>query len=264
MRYLLFIVALCLGSLGAPFARAADVTVFAAASLTDALNDVSHNYQQKTRHTATVSFAASSVLARQIESSAGADIFISADTDWMEYLDKRGLILRQTRRNLLGGQLVLVAPASAKVSLTIAPHFDLLGALHGERLAVADPDSVPAGKYAKASLTALGVWNSVSGHLAPAENVRAALAYVARGETPLGIVYSTDAIAERRVHVVGTFPASTHPPIVYPVALTKDARPSGREFLQYLESPAAAAMFRKAGFEVLPQVRAHGSGLGHR
>lgn len=235
----------------APLAHAADVTVFAAASLTDALNRIGTAWQQKTGHTAAISFAASSVLARQIENSQGADMFISADTEWMDYLDKRGLILSGTRDNLLGGHLVLIAPADSKASLTIAPHFDLAGALHGGRLAVADPESVPAGKYAKAALIRLGVWSTVADRLAPAENVRAALAFVARGEAPLGIVYATDAIAEPRARVVATFPDNTHPPIVYPVALTKDAKPLARDFLGYIEGPDARGVFEKAGFIVL-------------
>jgi len=236
-----------------PAARAAEVTVFAAASLTDAVNEIATAYQKKTGHTAALSFAASSVLARQIANAQGADVFISADTEWMDYLDQRDLLTPGTRKDLLGNHLVLIAPADSKLQLTIAPGFDILRALHGGRLALADPESVPAGKYAKAALAALGVWTAVAAQLAPAENVRVALAYVARGETPLGIVYTTDARAEPRVRVVGTFPDNTHPPIVYPVALTKEARPLAREFLGYLESQSAAAVFRKAGFVVLSQ-----------
>jgi molybdate transport system substrate-binding protein len=241
--------------LAMPVARAADVTVFAAASLTDALNEIGTAYQKQTGHTAGMSFAASSVLARQIANAQGADVFISADTEWMDYLDKRSLLAPGTRKNLLDNHLVLIAPADSKLHLTVAPGFDILGALHGGRLALADPESVPAGKYAKAALTTLGVWNAVAGQLAPAENVRVALAYVARGETPLGIVYTTDARAEPRVRVVGSFPDNTHPPIVYPAALTKEAKPLAREFLDYLKSPAAAAVFRKAGFVVLSRPR---------
>jgi molybdate transport system substrate-binding protein len=241
--------------LAMPVARAADVTVFAAASLTDALNEIGIAYQKQTGHTAAMSFAASSVLARQIANAQGADVFISADTEWMDYLDKRSLLAPGTRKNLLDNHLVLIAPADSKLHLTVAPGFDILGALHGGRLALADPESVPAGKYAKAALTTLGVWNAVAGQLAPAENVRVALAYVARGETPLGIVYTTDARAEPRVRVVGSFPDNTHPPIVYPAALTKEAKPLAREFLDYLKSPAAAAVFRKAGFVVLSRPR---------
>lgn len=238
-----------------PVARAADITVFAAASLSDALNEIGAAYRQKTGHTAALSFAASSVLARQIANAQGADIFISADTEWMDYLGQRSLLAPGTRKDLLGNHLVLIAPADSKLQLSVAPGFDILGALHGGRLALADPESVPAGKYAKAALMALGVWTAVADQLALAENVRVALAYVARGETPLGIVYTTDARAEPRVRLVSTFPDNTHPPIVYPVALTKEAKPLAREFLGYLQSPAAAAVFRKAGFVVLSRPR---------
>lgn len=233
-------------------ALAADVTVFAAASLSDVLQEIGKGYQAKTGHSVAFSFAASSALARQIEASPGSDLFVSADSDWMDYLDKKGLIQRATRRDLLGNALVLIAPAASKVTLKIAPAFDLKGALGGGRLAIADPSSVPAGKYGKASLSALGVWDSVAGQLAPAENVRVALAYVARGEAPLGIVYRTDALAEPKVKIVAVLPADTHPPIVYPAALTKDAKPLASEFLRFLKGPAAQAAFRKAGFTLLP------------
>lgn len=237
-------------------ARAADVTVFAAASLGDALSEIGKSYQQKTGHTVTFSFAASSALAHQIEAASGAaDLFVSADTQWMDYLDSRGFIVHATRKNLLGNHLVLIAPAGIKTVVKIAPHFDLLGALGGGRLAIADPDSVPAGKYGKSSLTALGVWDSVSAHLAQAENVRVALAYVARGEAPLGIVYTTDALAEPRVRILGTFPDDTHQPIVYPAALTKDAKPEAKAFLRFLSSLAADAIFLKDGFIVLGRPR---------
>lgn len=230
---------------------AADITVFAAASLTDALNEIGKAYEAKTGNHVVFSFAASSVLARQIQSSAGADMFLSADLDWMDYLDKKALLAPGTRHTLLGNHLVLIAPAGLKANVKIAPHFDLAGALGNSRLALADPASVPAGKYAKTALTNLGVWDSVSGKLAVAENVRAALAYVARGETTLGIVYNTDAKIEPRVRVAGTFPDNSHAPILYPVALMKDARPGAADFENYLESPAAAAVFRRDGFIVL-------------
>jgi molybdate transport system substrate-binding protein len=177
-------------------------------------------------------------------------MFLSADLDWMDYLDKKALLAPGTRHTLLGNHLVLIAPTGLKVNVKIAPHFDLAGALGNSRLAIADPASVPAGKYGKAALTNLGVWDSVSGKLAVAENVRAALAYVARGETTLGIVYNTDARIEPRVHVVGTFPDGSHKPILYPVALTKDAKPGAADFEAYLESPAAKAVFAKDGFIV--------------
>ena len=227
------------------------VTVFAAASLTDALGQIGKAYEAAGNGHVTFNFAASSVLARQIESSSGADIFMSADTDWMDYLDNRGLINHATRSNLLGNHLVLIAPKDSTVSLSIAPHFDLAGALNGGRLSVADPDSVPAGKYARSSLTTLGVWATVADRLVNAENVRVALAYVARGEAPLGIVYTTDAMAESKVRIVDTFPDNSHAPIVYPVALTKDANPAAARFLAYLHGPEAQAIFRKAGFILL-------------
>jgi len=236
-------------------ALAADVTVFGAASLSDALNEIAKNYQQQSGKTVAVSLAASSALAKQIEASGGADIFISADEDWMDYLDKKGLIVPGSRADLLGNHLVLVAPADAKLSLTIAPHFDLLGALAGGRLAVADPGSVPAGKYAKASLTQLGVWDSVVGHLAQAENVRVALTYVAHGDAPLGIVYTTDALADKGVRIVGTFPDDTHAPIVYPIALAKDAKPEAKAFIEFLRGPQARAIFEKDGFIILGAIR---------
>jgi molybdate transport system substrate-binding protein len=236
----------------APLAAAqADTVVFAAASLSDALKQVGDAYKARSGQAATFSFAASSALAKQIEASGGADIFISADRDWMDYLDNKSFIAHDTRRDLLGNHLVLIAPASSATTIAIAPHFDLVGALAGGRLSVADPDTVPAGKYARSALTSLGVWNSVADRLVSAENVRVALAYVARGEAPLGIVYTTDAMAEPNVKIVGTFPDNTHAAIVYPVALTRDAKPEAKAFFDFMNGPEAAAIFAKAGFIVL-------------
>jgi len=232
-------------------AVAADITVFAAASLTDSLNEINSAWTKETSHSAAISFAASSALARQIEAGSPADMFISADADWMDYLDHRNLIQRQTRKDLLGNHLVLIEPAASHARIAIVPHFDLAAALGGGRLAVADPDSVPAGKYAKASLTALGVWDSVANRLASAENVRMALKYVARGDAPLGIVYTTDAMSEPQVRIAGTFPDSTHAPIAYPVALTIGAKPVARQFLAYLNGAHARGIFQKDGFIVL-------------
>jgi len=232
-------------------ARAADVTVFGAASLADALKEIAGDYQKQSGKTVAVSLAASSALARQIEASGGADIFISADLDWMDYLDNKGLIQHDTRENLLGNRLVLVAGKDVSTNLTIAPHFDLAGALKGGRLAMADPDSVPAGKYGRTALISLGVWNGVIDHVVNAENVRVALAYVARGEAPMGIVYETDAKADPNVKMVGVFPENSHQPILYPAALVKDAKPESRAFLAYLASPAARAVFEKDGFRFL-------------
>ncbi len=232
-------------------ARAADVTVFAAASLTDALQQAGAAYKHDTGHQVVFSFAASSALARQIENSSGADIFISADADWMDYLEKRGLIARGTRVDLLGNKLVLIAPAASKATLVIAPHFALAGALGAGRLALADPAFVPAGIYAKAALTKLDVWAGVAAKVAPAENVRVALAYVARGEAPLGVVYATDARIEPQVRIVAAFPDGSYPKIVYPAALTKDAKPGARAFLAYLSGPRARAIFVRYGFTPL-------------
>ena len=230
---------------------AADVTEFGAASLSDALIEIARDYQKDSVKSVTVSRAASSALARQIEASGGADIFISADLDWMDYLDNKSLINRASRTNLLGNRLVLIAAKDVTTAITIASHFDLAGALKGGRLAIADPDSVPAGKYGRSALISLGVWNSVVDHLAQAENARVALTYVARGEAPLGIVYETDAKAEPRVKTVGVFPENSHAPILYPAALTRNARPAAKDFLAYLSSPSARSVFVKDGFTVL-------------
>jgi len=232
-------------------ALAADITVFGAASLGDALTEIAKDYQKDKGRSVAVSPAASSALAHQIEASGGADLFISADLDWMDYLDSKGLIAHDSRVNLLGNRLVLIAPRNTNSKIVIRPGFDLAGALKGGRLAMADPDSVPAGKYGRAALMALGAWKNVAGHLVAAENVRVALAYVARGEAPLGIVYETDAKAEPGVTLVGVFPENSHPPILYPAALTKDAVPAAKSFLAYLSSPTARAVFVKDGFTVL-------------
>jgi len=244
---------LALGLMLAPaVAGAADTVVFAAASLKNALDQVAEDYEAKTGHKVTVSYAGSSALAKQIEQGAPADIFISADLDWMDYLAGKSLIRNETRRNLLGNALVLVAPADSTLAIKIAPGFDLAKALGDGKLAVADPAAVPAGKYAKASLEKLGVWDSVKDKLAQAENVRAALAFIAQGEAPLGIVYQTDAAAEPKVKIVDSFPADSHPPIVYPVAQTASStNPDASAFLDYLGSEDARKVFEGQGFEVL-------------
>jgi molybdate transport system substrate-binding protein len=229
-------------------AAADTVTVFAAASLKDALDENVKTYQARASDRIVVSYAASSALAKQIEAGAPADLFISADLDWMDYLQQRRLIKTDTRRNLLTNRLVLIAPADSKVSVSIAPRFPLVGLLGKGRLAMANPDTVPAGKYGKAALEALGVWNDVRAKIASAENVRAALVLVSRGEAPLGIVYRTDAVADPRVKVVGTFPGNTHPPIVYPAALTISGEGSAEAFLKWLIQAEARAIFEKHGF----------------
>jgi len=233
-------------------AQGRDLLVFAPASLKNALDDVNAEYQRQTGRKVVVSYAASPTLAKQIEAAAPADVFMSADLDWMDYLAQRRLIKPETRYNLLGNRLVLISPAGAQRDVTIAPGFPLANLLGGGRLAMADPDSVPAGKYAKAALEHLGVWASVQTRIARAENVRAALALVSRGEAPLGIVYRTDATADPKVKVVGFFPEDTHPPITYPIAaVAASTAPTTAAYLEFLRSPAAKPCFEKQGFTVL-------------
>lgn len=233
----------------AAVAQAPAVTVFAAASLTDAMKEVANAYKVKSGVSVTLSFGASSTLAQQIDQGAPADLFMSADADWMDFLQKKGGIAEGTRKDLLGNELVLVAGNNARPAPQIAPHFNLADALGDGKLAMADTASVPAGKYGKAALTSLGVWDSVAPKVVQAENVRVALEYVARGEAPFGIVYATDAKVAA-VKVVGTFPENSHPPIVYPVALTKMASGAARNFLTFLSGSEARAIFEKAGFTV--------------
>jgi molybdate transport system substrate-binding protein len=225
------------------------LSVFAAASLTDSMKAVAEAWQAKTGVKLALSFGGSNTLAQQIDQGARADIFLSADTDWMDFLQKNNRIDPATRRNLLGNRLVLIG-GSQSHAIEVKPHFNLAGALGDGKLALADPGAVPAGKYGKAALIALGVWDSVQNKLAPAENVRAALEYVARGEAPYGIVYETDARVDPSVHIAGVFPATSHPAIVYPVALTRDAAPEAGKFLAFLSGPESAAIFRRDGFSL--------------
>jgi molybdate transport system substrate-binding protein len=229
--------------------------VFAAASLKNALDAIVADWRKVSGDPVAISYAASPTLAKQIESGAPADLFISADLDWMDYLQRQKLIDPKSRRDLLGNKLVLIAPKDSAVQATIAPGFPLAQLLGAGRLAMADPASVPAGKYGKAALTRLGVWQDIADRVAAAENVRAALLLVARGEAPLGIVYQTDATAEPGVKIVGAFPADTHPPITYPMALTASARAGAAEFAAYLRSGAAGARFEAQGFTVLDRER---------
>jgi molybdate transport system substrate-binding protein len=232
-------------------AQGAETTlVFAAASLKNALDAAVDEYAATGGGPVTISYAASSALAKQIEEGAPADIFFSADLEWMDYLADRDLIQEDSRVGILGNDLVLIAPAGSTVSLEIGPGFPLLDALGGGKLAVAETASVPAGKYGKAALQSLGVWDSVFGSVAEAENVRAALALVSRGEAPLGIVYATDAKADTGVKVVGIFPDDSHPAILYPIALTTAANPEASHFLEFLVSEKAALIFERHGFRV--------------
>lgn len=237
---------------GAVTAQAGEVHVFAAASLKNALDAIGKDWKAETGNDVVLTFAASSALAKQVEAGAPADLFISADLKWMDYLAKGDLIRTDTRQNLLGNALVLVAPKDVAKTYAISKTFDLAGALAGGRLAVGLTDSVPAGIYAKQALTNLGLWDSVKDKLAEAENVRAALLLVSRGEAPLGIVYMTDTKADATVHVAGTFPEGSHDPIIYPAAVLKaSSNPLAAEFQTYLHSKKAEAAFTAQGFTVL-------------
>jgi molybdate transport system substrate-binding protein len=232
-------------------AQPAPVTVFAAASLKNALDDVDAAYTAQAHTPVLASYAASSALAQQIEQGGPADVFISADVDWMDYLAQRHLIVAASRRDVLTNHLALIAPAASNVRLAIRAGFPLAGALGDGRLAIAGPE-VPAGKYGRASLQALGVWDSVKDRLAPAQNVRGALAFVAQGEAPLGIVYDTDANSEPKVRIVGLFPDGSHPRILYPAAIVSASQNrAAASYLAFLQSPQAGAIFGKHGFIVL-------------
>ena len=248
--FLRFAIALFI-AIVSPISYAADTfTVFAAASLKNALDDIVKVHETRTGIKVVVSYAASPALARQIEAGAPVDLFMAADLDWMDYLEKRSLIQQGSRQNLLRNRIVLIAPSNSKTTIKIAPNFPLASELGKERLAMADPNSVPAGKYGKASLEALGVWKDVQARVASAENVRAALLLVARGEAPFGIVYSTDAVVEPKVRIVDQFPENTHPPIAYPAALVVTSRSgAAAAFLGSLNQPAARAIFEKYGFK---------------
>lgn len=223
--------------------------VLAAASLQEAMTDAANAWASKGHPRPVLSFAASSALARQAEAGARADLFASADEEWMDYLQGKSLLKAGTRARLTENRLVLVAPARSRLNLQITRNFPLSRALGIGRLAMADPAAVPAGRYGREALTKLGAWNSVTGKVAAAENVRAALALVERGAAPLGIVYATDALASRGVRVVGTFPAASHQPITYPVALLATSRHRDAEaFRRFLISREGRAIFLKRGF----------------
>jgi molybdate transport system substrate-binding protein len=252
-RKLLFLLvsAFAWGAAPAAGVPAKPVTVFAAASLADVMDELGREFTKAGGAPVRFSFAASSTLARQIESGAPAELFLSADREWMDYLEQRGLIDRSTRRDLLGNRLALIAPAASTISLKIEPNFPLAAALGGGRLATGNPDNVPVGRYARSALTSLGVWNDVADRLVRAEDVRTALAFVARGEAPLGIVYETDARRETKVRLVGLFPESSHPRITYPMALTKAAGTDAARFAEYIQSDASRAVFERYGFIVV-------------
>jgi molybdate transport system substrate-binding protein len=244
---------LALAALVFPAAAQERLTIFAAASLRNALDEVNTGFSQSSGIPVSASYAATSALAKQVEQGAPADVFLSADTEWMDWLAERKLVAPQTRVNLLGNVLVLIAPKNASLGqVAIAPGFDPAKLAGDGRIAVADVRAVPAGLYAKAALEKLGAWKAVEPKLAQADNVRAALAYVARGEAPLGIVYATDAKIEPGVKVIGTFPPDSHPAIVYPVgALAGRDGPAAQRYLEYLRGTTARAIFENYGFSLL-------------
>ncbi|HSA66147.1 MAG TPA: molybdate ABC transporter substrate-binding protein [Methyloceanibacter sp.] len=246
---------MAIGAFILPFPTSAEdkgPVVFAAASLKDALDAIDAEWKKESGRETTISYAASSALAKQIEQGAPADIFVSADEDWMNYLADRKLIKPETRFDLVGNRLVLIAPKDSKLTATIASGFPLASLLGDGHLAMADTASVPAGKYGKDALEKLGVWDGVKDKIAQAENVRAALALVSRGEAPLGIVYATDAKADPKVKVLDVFPGSTHAPILYPIAITASSTSKeAPSFLAYLKTAAAQSAFEAQGFKVL-------------
>src|ERR1700733_11190900 len=254
-RFAGFFVALTIlfGSAHSPvLAQDKTLTVFAAASMKNALDDIDAAYTAKTGVKIVASYAASSALAKQIEQGAPADVFVSADTDWMDYAIGKKAINEPTRINLLGNSIVLIAPKDSAINnVTIGPGLDLAKLAGAGKIATGDVSSVPVGKYAKAALEKLGAWNAAEPKFAMAESVRAALTLVARGEAALGIVYETDAKVEPNVRIVGRFPADSHPPIVYPVGLTTTAAPDARKYLDFLRTGTAQVTFEHYGFTFL-------------
>ncbi len=248
MRFL-FLLLLILAPLQA---HAEGLTVFAAASLTDAMKQIADLWVKDGHEAPRQSFAASSTLARQIESGAPANIFASADEQWMDYLAKKNLLAADTRKDLLGNDLVLVVPANHPAHVDIGPGFDISKLLGAEgRVATGDPAHVPVGIYAEKALRKLGMWDAVAPRLAPAADVRSALLLVERGEAPVGIVYATDAAASKGVMIAGVFPDSSHDPITYPFAVTKSGdTPEARAFMTFLSSPAVRAIWTRNGFKV--------------
>ncbi len=235
-----------------PLIAQEQITVFAAASLKNALDDTNAAFTKATGLKVVASYEASSALAKQIEQGAPADIFISADLRWMDYANEHKLIKPDTRVNLLGNKLVLIAPKDSRLDhIAIGDGFDIAKLAGDGRIAVADVKAVPAGVYAKAALEKLGAWTTAEPKLAQAENVRATLAFVARGETPVGIVYETDARIEPKVKIIGAFPEGSYPPVTYPVAATINGKRSATRYLSFLATPAAKAIFERYGFSFL-------------
>lgn len=245
-----YALAVCVGLFSHTQAFAVDkVTVYAAASLTNAINELDVIYEQKNKVQIQTSYAGSSTLAKQIEAGAPADIFISADVQWMDYLQKKQLVSANDRVNLLGNRLIVIAPKARPIKLKIDKSFDFTRVVQG-KWCTGDTKSVPVGKYAKQALTSIGWWDKVSTRLVETEDVRAALNFVARGECQLGIVYATDAAISKNVVIIGTFPENTHQPIIYPIGLVKKNTES-MKFYKFLQSSQAKKVFKKYGFSVL-------------
>lgn len=245
-----YALAVCVGLFSHTQAFAVDkVTVYAAASLTNAINELDVIYEQKNKVQIQTSYAGSSTLAKQIEAGAPADIFISADVQWMDYLQKKQLVSANDRVNLLGNRLVVIAPKARPIKLKIDKSFDFTRVVQG-KWCTGDTKSVPVGKYAKQALTSIGWWDKVSTRLVETEDVRAALNFVARGECQLGVVYATDAAISKNVVIVGTFPKNTHQAIIYPIGLVKKNTES-MKFYKFLQSSQATKVFKKYGFSVL-------------
>jgi molybdate transport system substrate-binding protein len=243
---------LCAAAFSPVLAQGNSLTVFAAASMKNALDDIDTAYAAKTGIKIVASYAASSALAKQIEQGAPADVFMSADTDWMDYAISKKTIQESTRVNLLGNSIVLIAPKDSTIDhVAIEPGFDLAKLAGYGEIATGDVKAVPVGKYAKAALEKLGAWQAAEPKFAMAESVRAALTLVARGEASLGIVYATDARVEPGVKIVGTFPSDSHPAIIYPVAATTTAKAEASDYLAFLRSSAAKTIFEKYGFTFL-------------
>jgi molybdate transport system substrate-binding protein len=246
---------LCAAAVSQPSSAAgetdASITVFAAASLTNVLQELGDAFTKDSSVPVRFSFAASSTLARQIENGSPADMFFSADLEWMDYLQNKQLIQPASRHDMLGNQLVLIAPAAGTVRLKIEPHFKLAAVLGNGHLATGDPDSVPVGRYAQEALTNLGVWNEIAPKVVRADSVRSALAFIDRGEASLGIVYATDALIDKGVRVIDVFPKDSHKPIIYPAALTSKSNPQAAKFLVFLRGPAGEVAFRHYGFTPL-------------
>ncbi|MFH0959322.1 MAG: molybdate ABC transporter substrate-binding protein [Pseudomonadota bacterium] len=234
-----------------PATSAGRVTIFAAASTTNAINDIAAAFKKQTDIEVTPSFASSSTLAKQIDQGAPASVYISADEDWMNFLDKKNLIDSSSRRDLLGNRLVIIAPASSKLTKIDNVKSEIIGALGAGKITTGDPDHVPVGKYTKAAMQKLGVWNDLEPKMARAGDVRGALALVERGEAELGVVYSTDAAIGKNIKIIGAFPLASYPKVVYPVALIKsNVSPDAKKFFEFLNGPEAKAIFEKYGFSV--------------